>query len=529
MTSRKSTFVLSAFLTVAGVACGGDRASVGGGGLPSSQSWFQATLGSVNTYRVTPTGSAPFDQTMTITAASAASVTRKTLGGISYLLATYSLDGGAVAQVGQRSYYFADDSPVPGTSVSYSPPSVVVPANTSAGQVSVSSSTVTTDTTTYTLTRTLTVNGIEPVTVPAGTFSALKVTILSESTSGSSAGLAERWFVRGIGMVKSVSWPVATPANVTTMELASSYGGGGGGGPATTLASGLMNAATVAVDATHVYWTESADGLSDPNAGVTSVKKVALAGGAVTTIASRTGQPNSVGTSSIGVAAEGVFWTESNATAQSLLTVGLGGGAVTTLATAATNYPNALALDATTVYFTDVGGGTNFGAVRAVPKGGGSPTDVATGLPGPWAIAVDSTSVYWTDTWDGAIRKAPKVGGSPTTLASGGSTATTAGVIAVDGSGVYFIAGGANAGDVCRVGLDGGAVTTLASPASAAALAIDAIDVYWADPTGAIYRVGKGGGSSSHVAVTGAPAAIAVDAANVYWSDGASIRKLAKW
>ena len=68
------------------------------------------------------------------------------------------------------------------------------------------------------------------------------------------------------------------------------------------------------------------------------------------------------------------------------------GGAPTPLASGQ-NTPYDIAVDGTSVYWTDPGSGT----VMKVPLGGGSPTTLASGLPGPGRIAVDGTSVYWTD------------------------------------------------------------------------------------------------------------------------------------
>jgi hypothetical protein len=67
----------------------------------------------------------------------------------------------------------------------------------------------------------------------------------------------------------------------------------------------------------------------------------------------------------------------------------LAGGTATSLAPGG-DY-GSLALDATTVYFTD----PNHGTLYKVSKNGGTLTTLATGQPGIHAVAVDAACVYW--------------------------------------------------------------------------------------------------------------------------------------
>jgi hypothetical protein len=80
------------------------------------------------------------------------------------------------------------------------------------------------------------------------------------------------------------------------------------------------------------------------------------------------------------------------------------GGTPTTLA-ADQVYPQGIAVDGTSVYWTTYGDGT----VVKLPASGGTPFTVASGQNGPNSIAVSATSVYWTNYDDGTVaRLTPK-------------------------------------------------------------------------------------------------------------------------
>ena len=74
--------------------------------------------------------------------------------------------------------------------------------------------------------------------------------------------------------------------------------------------------------------------------------------------------------------------------------ISLDGGTPTTLATGE-SYPVHVAVDGANVYWAAAGtASAPVGAVKRLPRGGGSPTTIAVGF--AWGVALDETSVYWT-------------------------------------------------------------------------------------------------------------------------------------
>jgi predicted RNase H-like HicB family nuclease len=239
------------------------------------------------------------------------------------------------------------------------------------------------------------------------------------------------------------------------------------------------------------------------------------------TLASRQDKPYAIAASSAGV-----YWLDFTRDGESPLThattlmnVPSCGGTPITLAAGkgsdgdlGNGAPQAIALDATSVYWLDAFGDLplGFGNVMKLPLEGGEPKTLVSGQLVPYAIAVDATSVYWTDRGgpprSGTVMKLPLGGGTPITLASG-RTAPTG--IALDESSVYWLD---DSGDtVMKMPLDGGTPTTLASAESATALAVDATSVYWVRPTnltsdpcdderGSVMKLPVGGGTPRKLA-----------------------------
>jgi hypothetical protein len=182
-----------------------------------------------------------------------------------------------------------------------------------------------------------------------------------------------------------------------------------------------------------------------------------------------------------------------------------------------------LAVNATAVYWTETGHTIPSGVVMSVGLDGGTPVAIASNQPSAYAIALDGANVYWSNAGTrGApdtILSAPLGGGPSTVLA----TTNLPFSIAVGGGNVYWVTGPA----LKTLALQPGASPqTLAMGTSAAAVVVDATNVYWTDSgtqgssDGSIWKAPLAGGTPTLLA-SGQPnpSAIAVDGANVYWTN----------
>jgi predicted ribosomally synthesized peptide with SipW-like signal peptide len=152
------------------------------------------------------------------------------------------------------------------------------------------------------------------------------------------------------------------------------------GGTPTTLATLQENPSSVVVDGANVYWC-------DPQNSASGVMKVPIAGGSPVTIVPG-GYPGQMALDSTYL-----YWnTSTGAGTGSLRKQPIAGGAVTTLA----NESGSFVVDSTNIYwiFSDT-----VSTIRTVPLAGGTATTLAAEFPGvnPQSLAVDSTSIYWTE------------------------------------------------------------------------------------------------------------------------------------
>lgn len=222
------------------------------------------------------------------------------------------------------------------------------------------------------------------------------------------------------------------------------------GGADATIASGLVLPYAVATDDKSVYWVDNAagalvaastttggaattlvSGLGDINGIVVNAGSIyANPGGSVVRVAIDGGSPQVVvadaGAGVIAADLAAVYWGKIEADGGALFSAALDGGTARELASLPWS-PVTIVIDGDTIYWTVFNG-----YVMSMPRGGGTPTTIASGLNAAYGLAVDSTFVYWT-TQD-AVMKAPKGGGVATTIATSPATA----FVAVDDAGVYW-------------------------------------------------------------------------------------------
>jgi hypothetical protein len=176
------------------------------------------------------------------------------------------------------------------------------------------------------------------------------------------------------------------------------------GGPtqlASGPASGTGNSSWggLVVQGSNAYW-------ADTLAGTLMGCPVAGCGGSPQLVASQMTAQN------LAADATNLYWT-ANAT---VMKCGAAGCASPTALAAGQSDAYGIAIDAASVYWTNhtmpdySAGYLTWGAVMKCDLGGfsGGPTTLALDLSDPYGIAVDATSVYWTDEGNGTVAKTPK-------------------------------------------------------------------------------------------------------------------------
>jgi hypothetical protein len=227
----------------------------------------------------------------------------------------------------------------------------------------------------------------------------------------------------------------------------------------------------------------------------------------------------------IAVDATDVYWITN---VGSIVTCPIGGCIVPKPVLTGQGSLSSIAIDDASVYFTVFGtaaGSYKDGAVVRVAKTGGAPTTLAQNQAKPGGIQTDATNVYWTESDNpGAIDRCAKTGCNlaPTALASG---ATQPSGTSMDGSSLYW--GDQLSGRLMKVDKNAGPPTPLTSyQGTILGTAVDATNVYFAqfDKAGRIVRTSKDGTSTVVLAEPETYSeSVAVDDERVYWTTTTSV------
>ena len=146
--------------------------------------------------------------------------------------------------------------------------------------------------------------------------------------------------------------------------------------------------------------------------------------------------------------------------------------------------PRRMVTDGTHAYLSDSG------AVVRVPLAGGAPEVVAQPSSPPDAVAVDATHVYWA-THEGStpfqIGRVARGGGSIEVLTSGSSGYTS---IGIDDANVWFTR---TDGVIASIPRAGGAETAFATEPGASSLVVDATTLFWIAGEEVVARPKEGG------------------------------------
>ena len=166
---------------------------------------------------------------------------------------------------------------------------------------------------------------------------------------------------------------------------------------------------------------------------------------------------NSAPVTNFAVNATHVFFV--NRTDGKLSRIPRGGGTPTVLATGQ-YYAGQMALDADNLYWLDGGNVLSPGGVIKMPLAGGTYTEFVTGEPSPICMVLDATNVYWSDYSPHFIKKVPKAGGDVVVLVSE-DNADRASNLAIDSKNLYWtsLVGG---GTVFKLPLAGTSVAAIA-------------------------------------------------------------------
>ena len=209
--------------------------------------------------------------------------------------------------------------------------------------------------------------------------------------------------------------------------------------------------------------------------------------------------------------------------------------AVTNLETSR-NAPFSVAVDGTSVYWSEQGSSTAMptaygdGAIAKAPVDGGVASVVAPAQGGPRDLTLDGTQLYWANRIAGEIRSGQTTAVGSTLLVAGQDRPW---IVIADGTTLFWgnAAGDAPiqpAGSVWTSSTDGGGARALAQAQySPIALALAQGALYWVvdtvAPDGGLTRLPLDGGPAQFLAPTYNPVSITTNGQNLVWTQSAPI------